>query len=196
MENLAQLLADGRAEIVKTDYSSSPDMSEEDDKFCSDSDSELSYSYHSEEENYVDNPLAYHDQEQYELCSDTEEEKITYNPLFKEQKIIPCFKLDTAYILVECLYEEGIVAEIDTRVFDKENEMRDYCLAMIEYYNTFHTIPYNKTDDLDKLIDKLIAFAYEKDDCERKFHNVKIIKCIIKGDNIKIYQNLSNLSKI
>jgi hypothetical protein len=161
MENLARLLEEGHAEVVKTDYSSSPDTSQ-DEEISLTSSSE----YNSEEENFIDNPLAF-------SC--------------KNDEFLPRLKVNAAYVIIECLYENGIITEIDHRIFTNESEMKDYCIAMIEYYNNFYRVPYQRTDDLNTLIYRLISFAYEKDDCERKFNNIKIIKSIIKGNNVTIF---------
>lgn len=161
MEELAMMLADGRAEIVNTGYISSPELSEEDEDL-----SESSCSYDSETENFADNPLA----------------------SVEKKKTVPCYKFQNAYIIVECWYENGIIMEIDSRIYDNDCEMYDYCLAMINYYG----ITYHHNDNIDELINKLLLFAYDKNNCERKFHNTKIIKSIVKGQDVKIYQKCPN----
>lgn len=167
MERLANLL--DRAEVVKVDYSISSDISEEE---IFDSSSEEQYD--SQEENYVDNPLS------SVVGQDISSIDNTYKYQYK-----PC---GLSYVLVECSYENRNVVEVDTRVFVDQIELRNYCLAMLEYYNTFAEISYGEEDTIEDLIHKLIVFAYAKDVSEYNHGNVKIITCIIKGDNVTIYQ--------
>lgn len=155
MENLAMMLANGQAEIVNTGYISSPDLSGEDESL---EDSESAYD--SETENFIDNPLA------------------------SKEKAVPHHKFANAYIIIECWYENGSIKEIDTRIYDNDSSMYDYCLAMTNYYG----IKNDDCDIINDLIDKLLLFAYDENNRERQFHNIKIIKSIIKGDNIKIFQ--------